>query len=356
MKKRSCSSSSSVFEEANGVEDEAEPQQPSSCAAAALDELHKEKNENGEETLVPPNPNLDDGFYEIETIRRKRLRKGQLQYLIKWRGWPETANTWEPLGNLQSVPDLIDAFEESLRHFPPQVPTLTNDYDPKLSELKEAPTNTGVQLDNLAIHFQHPIPSRGAKRRKSASSVKRFKRDPDAAAIQPIAAPIHMPDATNTACNIVKIIKPIGYSASLSDNMHDVLVTFMAMRSDGTEVMVDNRYLKAYNPLLEEEASLILSGLATAPTFDMGNQKSRVVHCLPWMLFSTLLSFPQSEATLPRLGPIPSLGKPLFGPSSRTQHFCTLSNSFVYERMGGEVAPLHHNILPKQYNIKPSLD
>ena len=73
MKKRSSSSSSSssVFE-ANGVE---EPQQPSSCAAAALDELHKEKNENGEETLVPPNPNLDDGFYEIETIRRKRLRK-----------------------------------------------------------------------------------------------------------------------------------------------------------------------------------------------------------------------------------------------------------------------------------------
>lgn len=117
----------------------------------------------------------------------------------------------------------------SLRHFPPQVPTLTNDYDPKLSELKEAPTNTGVQLDNLAIHFQQPIPSRGAKRRKSASSVKRFKRDTDAAALQPISAPINMPDA-NTACNIVKIIKPIGYSASLSDNMHDVLVTFMAMR------------------------------------------------------------------------------------------------------------------------------
>ncbi|KAL2636489.1 hypothetical protein AAZV13_06G001700 [Glycine max] len=231
MKKRSCSSSSSVFEEANGVEDEAEPQQPSSCAAAALDELHKEKNENGEETLVPPNPNLDDGFYEIET-KRKRKHADVVQ-LTQLKKRSERSTT-----------------SYSLRHFPPQVPTLTNDYDPKLSELKEAPTNTGVQLDNLAIHFQHPIPSRGAKRRKSASSVKRFKRDPDAAAIQPIAAPIHMPDATNTACNIVKIIKPIGYSASLSDNMHDVLVTFMAMRSDGTEVMVDNRYLKAYNPLL----------------------------------------------------------------------------------------------------------
>ena len=116
----------------------------------------------------------------------------------------------------------------SLRHFPPLTPTNANDYDPKLSELK-APTHTGVQLDNLAIHFQQPIPSRGAKRRKSAYSVKRFKRDTDAAALQPISAPINMPDA-NTACNIVKIIKPIGYSASLSDNMHDVLVTFMAMR------------------------------------------------------------------------------------------------------------------------------
>uniref|UniRef100_A0A6N2NGF0 Chromo domain-containing protein n=1 Tax=Salix viminalis TaxID=40686 RepID=A0A6N2NGF0_SALVM len=37
---------------------------------------------------------------------------GQLQYLIKWRGWPETSNTWEPLENLQSCSDVIDAFEE----------------------------------------------------------------------------------------------------------------------------------------------------------------------------------------------------------------------------------------------------
>lgn len=57
-------------------------------------------------------PKLEDGFYEIETIRRKRVRKGQLQYLIKWRGWPENANTWEPLENLQACSDVIDAFED----------------------------------------------------------------------------------------------------------------------------------------------------------------------------------------------------------------------------------------------------
>ena len=29
-------------------------------------------------------PRLEEGFYEIEGIRKKRVRKGQIQYLIKW--------------------------------------------------------------------------------------------------------------------------------------------------------------------------------------------------------------------------------------------------------------------------------
>ncbi|XP_049401726.1 chromo domain protein LHP1-like [Solanum stenotomum] len=60
-------------------------------------------------------PKLAEGFYEIETVRRKRIRKGKIQYLIKWRGWPETANTWEPVDNLMTCYDVIDAFEESLQ-------------------------------------------------------------------------------------------------------------------------------------------------------------------------------------------------------------------------------------------------
>ncbi|XP_014498834.1 chromo domain-containing protein LHP1 isoform X1 [Vigna radiata var. radiata] len=345
MKRNNTSTSISV-REGSSNEPSSSPSSPSSSAQFLF---HKD-NGNGEQTLVPLNPNLnlnlDDGFYEIETIRRRRIRKGQLQYLIKWRGWPETANTWEPLENLQSVPDLLRAFEEdsfrkrkrkhvvhhakirkhpqrsttsySLRHFPthnphsqtpsfPHHPLPTtlpqpqqtnentfadhhqNDYDPKLCELK-ATTNTGLELDNLGLHFQQLKVStaicshldceeptqtgrcRGAKRRK-CGPVKRFKRDTgvgkpvdDQNAISmPVGAvepgctrttgcvgnnsSLKMDDA-KTACNIVKILKPIGYSSSLSDNMQDVLVTFMAMRSDGTEVMVNNRYLKAYNPLL----------------------------------------------------------------------------------------------------------
>ncbi|KAL0410968.1 UNVERIFIED_CONTAM: Chromo domain protein LHP1 [Sesamum latifolium] len=58
---------------------------------------------------------LAEGYYEIEAVRRKRVRKGQVQYLIKWRGWSEAANTWEPLENLLQCSDVIDAFEESLK-------------------------------------------------------------------------------------------------------------------------------------------------------------------------------------------------------------------------------------------------
>ncbi|XP_045790920.1 chromo domain-containing protein LHP1-like isoform X1 [Trifolium pratense] len=374
------------------------------------DESDEEQQENGvdDPELEVKIPSLDDGFYEVEVIRRKRIRKGKLEYFVKWLGWDESANTWEPPENLVGVPDVIEAFEESFNSgkqrkrkrkevvhsaplkkrversatpyslrclkttknnsqeaqnnsqsapleekpiipaipdipaFPqtvlfadevesdgdgsnlkrtdyadgsrsenvPQEVPLNNEekeYDPKLSELKAATTN-GNGVDNLAIPFQEamvspentqmndlpnavgtePItennvvgteqvkngPSRSANRRRKSLSVKRFMKDSSASKLDdtqiPNSAPVGtaepaktgvtdnvvapsshtMPEPVKPACDIVKIIKPVDFKAAVASPMQDVLVTFEALRSDGSEVTVDNKYLKTYHPIL----------------------------------------------------------------------------------------------------------
>ncbi|MCO5604883.1 hypothetical protein L7F22_059057 [Adiantum nelumboides] len=101
-------------------------------------ESSEDDEENGE--------GLGEQFYEVESVCKKRMRKnrvskheakcsfyiarletlqsgirqvkdspknGQVQYLIKWRGWPESANTWEPFENVKACADIIEEFEQS---------------------------------------------------------------------------------------------------------------------------------------------------------------------------------------------------------------------------------------------------
>ncbi|OVA15762.1 Chromo domain/shadow [Macleaya cordata] len=385
------------------------------------DEGQQEEEDVGEEERerkdqsVPPK--LDEGFYEIEDVRRKRVRKGQVQYLIKWRGWPETANTWEPLENLQSCSEVIDAFEESLiasknklsrgsrkrkrksgaihtqtkkkqqrstsnlsgskvgrssgalssasvdnsspLSAPPpdrvhtsksvnskdhgnneeaknengnNVERITQqtengssniclrneqnkeeivfEVDPKLSELKGITSTDNLNSGNgkVSINFSdtrnsdkdgltdglpisefgEPVPSNrftGAKKRKSGC-VRRFKQESasleqdegqngiprrtmefgdkfEMVRVEDGEVPLgddardknKLHDSMNPP-SITKIIKPIGYSASISNNVQDVCVTFVAMRSDGKEVVVDNKFLKANNPHLVSTSNI----------------------------------------------------------------------------------------------------
>ncbi|KAL1540012.1 La ribonucleoprotein [Salvia divinorum] len=338
---------------------------------------------------------LADGFYELEAVRRKRVRKGQLQYLIKWRGWSEAANTWEPVENLSQCSDVIDAFEESLHtgksrsarkrkrkagvaniqakkklhhnhhhqqqqqrsstpatynvpshvirivEDPISFPTLNdssftngndennvrvtksvetskqvnengggmgsvtrdedneqNELDMKLCELKGAMVVSSEDSDRVAITSQEVQPTggdtlanglkkmdvvdavpvhlgrrTGAKKRKSGV-VKRFIKDPESCSVDgasnglstcdsliPIDVqqqefPVSMMSCkskyedSKSMCTIVEIVKPVSYKASVANNDQEVLVAFEAIRSDGTKVIVDNKFLKANNPLL----------------------------------------------------------------------------------------------------------
>ena len=54
--------------------------------------------------------------YIPEKILKQRIRKGQLQYLVKWERYPESEATWEPANSLkEDAPNLIANFLQNIR-------------------------------------------------------------------------------------------------------------------------------------------------------------------------------------------------------------------------------------------------
>jgi histone-lysine N-methyltransferase SUV39H len=49
--------------------------------------------------------------YEVETIRNRKIINGETFYLLKWKGYEEKYNTWEPDSNL-NCPELIKEYEK----------------------------------------------------------------------------------------------------------------------------------------------------------------------------------------------------------------------------------------------------
>ena len=46
----------------------------------------------------------------MEEILDSRLKHGKLEYLVKWSGYTDDYNTWEPEANCANSPDIVSNF------------------------------------------------------------------------------------------------------------------------------------------------------------------------------------------------------------------------------------------------------
>ena len=66
-------------------------------------------------TPAPPPPDIIDDHpeYEVEAIKAHRRKHRKLEFLVKWKDWPDWDSTWEKLHNLTHCADILKAYRDA---------------------------------------------------------------------------------------------------------------------------------------------------------------------------------------------------------------------------------------------------
>ena len=111
---------------------------------------YKETTAHGPNFTRPP-PEIVDGedeHYEVETVLQSRptLNRRGIQYLVKWKGYPNSENSWLPASQMKHATELVNEFH---RRFP---------RSPKPSDLRVLQAQQGLK-EGILLRTQESVPS-----------------------------------------------------------------------------------------------------------------------------------------------------------------------------------------------------
>jgi hypothetical protein len=81
---------------------------------ASLLTRYQENETHGQNFMKPPVELLDrEEEFEVEAIIAHRRKGRRLQFLIKWKGYPTSDNSWEPQKNLKHTQDILSIYKKN---------------------------------------------------------------------------------------------------------------------------------------------------------------------------------------------------------------------------------------------------
>ena len=80
---------------------------------------YRTTKEHGPDYPRPPPEILEDDAqqeeHEVEAILNHRIFRGKPQFLIAWKGWPSSENSWEPEIHLKNASALLEQYKRKHR-------------------------------------------------------------------------------------------------------------------------------------------------------------------------------------------------------------------------------------------------
>mmetsp|Transcript_846 Transcript_846/g.1400 ORF Transcript_846/g.1400 Transcript_846/m.1400 type:complete len:465 (+) Transcript_846:47-1441(+) len=121
--------------------------------------------------------------FEVEEVVGKRGRGPSLEYLVKWVGYNESQNTWEPSDHLTSCNDVIEAFEAARKpkkpaEAPKAAKALATAPKPKVAAPTAAPAATSARPPSPAPKATRATPAAKSASARSVPKPSSRKRTP----------------------------------------------------------------------------------------------------------------------------------------------------------------------------------